>query len=580
MGSAKDESEERKPLVDNEQGDSLWSLCDLREQRPLLATGIVALTVSSAVNFRTGPLFRGLIDNPNATGKTLVGTGVLFTVGAIASYIRTYCFGRAETALRTSLSLRAFSSLLRIRRGTESSNVGSQLALVRDDTTKVAEFWTVKVQNCLRYFCSILGGTVMCIYVSPELAGCTLPLVFYGSYKGMRRRAQHQSASQSKLLDARDVAMDFCEQRLSQAPVIRAFNAVERESSSFLECLSDYNRLSLRAARRSGLMMGTIDICMKGTFMALVYGGGQLVKRNKLTGGQLTQFILHAAMVGMGFAGVIGVSADAAEARISADRLVEQEALAKAEKAKEEIYTNKSSDPAEITFKDVSFRYPSEETSALNGVSFTVKAGQVLGLAGESGSGKSTILGLLSGELEPTSGQILVNGVPIKSGENPSDFLILSYVSQQPKLFGRSIQDAISLRGATDGDVGKALQQAEATGFIRQDVAEPLEGSSFSGGEIARLCLARAFYGSSAVLLLDEPCAGLDGPTTESIVKSIHAQKTTCIFATHRLEMLRDSDEVVVIADGTVRQQGTYKNLKTSGEFSRLFSRKEEASSK
>jgi len=567
----KDDNEE-EPV----QGtDPLWSLCDLRDQRPVLTAGVVALAVSSTINFRTGPLFRGLIDNPNATGKVLVGTGVLFTVGAVASYIRTYCFGRAETALRTKLSLRAFSSLLRIRTGTNVNNVGSQLAIVGDDAAKVSEFWTTKVQNCLRYCSSILGGAIMCFYVSPELAGCTLPLVFYASYKGMRRQAEGQSKSATKLLKARDEVMDFCEERLSQGTVIRAFNAVEREASSFQECIKDYNKQCLRSANQRGVRMGTVDICMKGIFMALVYGGGQLVKRNKLTGGQLTQFIMHAAMAGMGLYGLMGVSADAAEARISAQRLVDQDTRAQAELVKKNIYTNKSSQPAAIAFQDVCYRYPGEENDALKGVSFTIKAGQVLGLAGESGSGKSTIMGLLSGELEPKLGQILVNGKPLKRGENPSDFLTLSWAPQEPKLFGRSVEDAISLRGTKSGDVQKALQEAEAMGFLRQNIAEPLEGSSFSGGEIARLCLARAFYGSSALLLLDEPCAGLDGPTTDNIAKSIREQKTTCILATHRAEMLKYSDQILVIADGSVKQQSTYDKLSASpGEFGRLFGKK------
>jgi len=574
-------SEDARRLLMNEdpiesRGDPLWALCILKEQRSVAATGLFALVVSAAVNFRTGPMFRTLIDNPEASGKLLSSTAVIFGVGAIASCIRTTCFDSMEIYLRNRLSLRTFKTVLRIRGETKVNNVGAQLGLIRDDAATVATFWTTTVQNGFRYLASILGGSTMCFVVNKELASYTLPIVFFASYKAVSRQQKAQSKRQNKLLEAQDKVMNFAESRLQQGPTIRAFNAVGRETEAMEIKLCEWGSHGHKSARSHGLMMGTFDVIIKGIMMTLVYAGGRLIKKNHLTGGELSQFILHASMTGMGLLGFLKLFNDLSIARVSASRIVAQEHLASIEERKESLYTVKTTEPAEIEFKNVTYKYPNEENNAVEDISFKLKAGSNIGIVGESGSGKSTIMGLLSGELSPTSGDIFINGKKINQSTNQAirDFLIISWVPQTPILFGPSVSEAIKLRGneTTGADLNKALNDADAASFLRNDVDTDLESLSFSGGEVARLCLARAFYGSSALLLLDEPCSGLDKPTAMNIVKSSFAQKATCILATHGLWMLENADHILVLADGKLKEQNSYKALmQRNTEFNRLL---------
>eukprot|EP00397_Hematodinium_sp_SG-2012_P031021 GEMP01032898.1.p1 GENE.GEMP01032898.1~~GEMP01032898.1.p1 ORF type:complete len:573 (+),score=80.00 GEMP01032898.1:39-1757(+) len=551
--------------------DPLWELC-LLDECSVLTTGIAALIVSAGVNFRTGPLFRSLIDNPDISSRALLGSGLLFATGAIASCIRTVCFSRAEVKLRNTLSLRAFSSLLRIKGN--SAGVGSQLSLVRDDATVVAEFWSQKFQNCLRYLSSIVGGSAMCITVAPQLALYTLPAVFILSYKCMRRTKEDVSASTNKVLRAKDAAMDFCEVRLSQAGVIRTFGATERETNNFELSLRDWAHLGTKAGCSRGIFMGTIDIAMKGMLMSLIYFGGRLVKRNNITAGQLAQFILHTVMISMGLYGINGTYMDSIEARESARRIIECEERAQDATVAKTKCLNAA--PAQISFRNVFVRYPGEDIDALKDVSFDIKAGQVVGLVGESGSGKSTIIGLLNGEISPMSGTIQVNGRDLMPNESVSSVIKVTWLPQQPTLFGRSVRDAVQLGDdeANTNDVTDALQNASASEFLAERSLEldtPLVGSQFSGGETGRLCLARAYCGKSALILLDEPCAGLDGPTAQEVVKGFYERKTTCVLTTHQLQHFEHTDVIFVVSDGRIVQQSTYKELSAkSGEFSRL----------
>jgi ABC-type multidrug transport system fused ATPase/permease subunit len=238
-----------------------------------------------------------------------------------------------------------------------------------------------------------------------------------------------------------------------------------------------------------------------------------------------------------------------------------------------------------IEFRDVSFSY-GEDAPALRNVSLTALPGQTLALVGATGSGKSTVLNLLSRFYEPNSGGILLDGVPVS--EISKEWLRdhTGFVTQEAFLFNTTIRENLTLakHNATDAELWDALESANAAGFIRAlpeglDTMAGERGIRFSGGEKQRLSIARALLKNPPLLLLDEATSALDN-TTEKLVQqaldNLRAHRTSFVIA-HRLSTIRDADVICVLDHGELVEQGTHEELlEKGGRYAELQSGKTE----
>ena len=234
-----------------------------------------------------------------------------------------------------------------------------------------------------------------------------------------------------------------------------------------------------------------------------------------------------------------------------------------------------------IEFRDVSFSY-SEEAVALREINLTALPGQTIALVGATGSGKSTVLNLLSRFYEPTSGAILLDGNAIS--EISKEWLRdnTGFVTQEPFLFNTTIRENLALakHGATDGELWAVLEAANAAEFIRSlpeqlDTMAGERGIRFSGGEKQRLSIARALLKNPPLLLLDEATSALDN-TTEKLVQQaldrLRANRTSFVIA-HRLSTIRDADAICVLNHGELVETGTHRELlERQGHYARLHS--------
>ena len=239
--------------------------------------------------------------------------------------------------------------------------------------------------------------------------------------------------------------------------------------------------------------------------------------------------------------------------------------------------------PAQVTalrFEQVAFAYDAGERPALNGVSFAVQPGEKVALVGPSGAGKSTIVQLLLRFVDPTGGQITVDGVPLALIPPELWRTQIAWVPQRPHLFQATIAENIRL-GRPDApleDVVHAAEQAHADAFIRalpQGYATPIgeRGARLSGGQAQRIALARAFLKDAPLLLLDEPTANLDAETEfllQDAMARLMRDRTTLIVA-HRLPTVANADRIIVLDGGIVTEQGTHRDLLAqAGTYARL----------
>lgn len=225
---------------------------------------------------------------------------------------------------------------------------------------------------------------------------------------------------------------------------------------------------------------------------------------------------------------------------------------------------NSSIEFSDIELSNLSFTYPNESTPALENINFTIQRGQQIALVGKTGAGKSTLVQLLLGFIQPTEGEIILH---------PSSFNLhhsIAWVPQRPHLFHDTIAANIRLgkADATDAEVIVAAQAAHLHEFI-DSLPEKYEtivgesGARLSSGQAQRVALARAFLKDAPILILDEPTSSLD-PETESLLEESTRklmQGRTVLTIAHRLNTIFQSDQIVVLDEGRIVEQGTHKEL-------------------
>ncbi len=233
-----------------------------------------------------------------------------------------------------------------------------------------------------------------------------------------------------------------------------------------------------------------------------------------------------------------------------------------------------------ITFEHVTFAYD-DRNRVLQDVSFEVWPGQKVGIVGPSGAGKSTILALLLRLWEPQEGRILLDGYDLRQIKQESLRRHCAIVTQEPFLFNDTVKNNIRYGrlDATDDEILEAAKLANAHEFIEQlpngyDTVVGERGVRLSGGQKQRICIARAFLANPRILLLDEATSSVE-PESEAVIQAALErlmEGRTTIIISHRLSMVRDCDQILVIQDGQVVERGTHEELMANGGwYARMY---------
>ncbi len=240
-----------------------------------------------------------------------------------------------------------------------------------------------------------------------------------------------------------------------------------------------------------------------------------------------------------------------------------------------------------IEFRDVTFSYHGE-APALKNIDLLALPGQTIALVGSTGSGKSTLINLISRFYEPTSGEILLDGNPLSGLSKEWLRDNTGFVTQEPFLFNTTLRENLTLakEKATDEELWEILEAANAAEFIRGlpeglDTVAGERGIRFSGGEKQRLSIARALLKNPPLLLLDEATSALDN-TTEKLVQqaldNLRANRTSFVIA-HRLSTIRNADLICVLSHGELVERGTHEELlEMNGHYAKLQRGKEDGS--
>jgi ATP-binding cassette subfamily B protein len=313
--------------------------------------------------------------------------------------------------------------------------------------------------------------------------------------------------------------------------------------------------------------------------LVVIYFGGVMYIDGRIQNiGTIAEFILYVNMLTWPVASLGWVSSMVQEAEASQKRLNEFLKIEPEIKNKNE---NPSQISGEITFQNVNFTYQDTNIQALKDVSFTVKKGETLAILGKTGSGKSTILSLISRLYDVTDGQITIDHNEISS-LNLNDLRNnVGIVPQDAFLFSDTIKNNIKFgnQNATDEEVIEAAKNAvvhdNIIAFNKQyDTILGERGITLSGGQKQRVSIARAIIKNPAILLFDDCLSAVDTETEEMILNNLFeiSKDKTTIIVSHRVSSAKNADKIIIVEDGRIIQQGSHNQLiNQEGYYASLY---------
>ncbi|MBB1069484.1 ABC transporter ATP-binding protein [Limosilactobacillus sp. RRLNB_1_1] len=361
---------------------------------------------------------------------------------------------------------------------------------------------------------------------------------------------------------------------LTGVRVIRAFRQDEREQKRFKTANEDYTQTGIKAFTIVSTLFPVVTLILGMTNVAIILLGGHLVASMNMQVGDLIAFMTYATqimisfmMLSMIFVFVPRASASAARVNAVLDQPISIHDAA--EKDQENISIDQ---PASLEFKDVDFRFNGAERLALQDLNFKITAGQTLAIIGGTGSGKSALVNLIPRLFDVESGEIKVNGVPIKKLSQHDLHKVISITQQQAVLFSGTIRSNLQFgyEDASDEQIWRALEIAQAADFVREegglDAVVEQNGSNFSGGQRQRLAIARTIIKPASIYIFDDSFSALDFETDAklraALAKDPQIQQAVTVIVAQRISTVVDADQIIVLEEGRVVGQGTHQELK------------------
>lgn len=512
---------------------------------------------------------------PEALTFVAYGLVVLATFLGLAGFqsASDYAWSSMAQKIRHDLRVRLYAHLQRLDVAFfEDRQAGDLLAVLSNDVDNLENFFADATTSIVRIAITFLGVYGFLLWLDWRLALLLFaPMPF--AVVAVRFFATKVQPQYRRARQAVGSINSIVENNLQGIGVIQAYTA-EAVQEERVERLSAQYRDAAIAAARERARFIPIIYGIAGVSFALLIGGGGWLTRAGLgpSLGDYTTFILFATRLVMPlfvFGMLINqIQRSEASARRIVDLLAVEPTIRDRPGAVE-----LADPPRRVEFRDVHFAYPGR-APVLNGVDLAIKPGQVVGVVGPTGAGKSTLIKLLLHYYEPSAGSVRVNGIALTDLSLAGFRRHLGYVSQEAFLFAGSVEENIRLGSpdASPEQVHEAARIAGAAEFI-QALPEGFQtiigerGVKLSGGQRQRISLARAVLRDPPLLILDEATSAVDTRTEEAIQRNLHQFRggRMTLAVAHRLSTIRQCDEILVLVDGVAVERGTHDGLLAAG---------------
>ena len=449
---------------------------------------------------------------------------------------------------------------------------GDIISKITSDVGVVQFCITNTLQVAFREPFLIVGYLVMMLAISWELSIFSilfLPVVAFIIGNIVKRLRNPARTSQQRLGEM----VSTLDESLSGIKVIKSYNAVDYIKRKYFAINADLARLTLSMARRQQLASPMSEFLGISAVGVILVFGGSLVMKGSLDPGGFVAFIAMFSQITRPVRTFVDQFATINQGIAAGERIfsiidTKSEVQDKPDAVTLDTLKEK------IEFRDVHFSYDGSR-EVIEGVSFEILRGQTVALVGPSGGGKSTLSELLPRFYDPTSGDILIDGISLRDYAQESVRARMSVVSQDVVLFNDTIEGNIAMgrRGATHEEVVEAARIANADDFIRDcsagyDTNIGDRGVKLSGGQRQRLSIARAVLKNPDILILDEATSALDTESEKLVQDALNRLLTggrTSVVIAHRLSTIYNADKIIVIDHGRVAEQGTHAELLAKG---------------
>jgi len=455
---------------------------------------------------------------------------------------------------------------------------GDLMSRISEDVAKVRQYVGPAVMYSINTAIRMTVVIVQMYIISPKLSWYALipvPFLALVMLKLSRQVNQRSFAYQQNL----SKLASFSQEVFSGIRVVKAYALEDRERNAYdqatTESKNKYMRLALSNALIGPLMILLIGI----SNLLIVYIGARMFINGEITEiGVIAQFILYINLLTWPIASLGWVATMIQEAESSQKRINE---FLNEPPSIQSVNHSKRSLKGSIVFDKVHFIYEDTKIHALNNISFRIDAGETVAFLGKTGSGKSTILQLISRLYDVSSGQILIDGIDIKEWNVENLRNQIAVVPQEAFLFSDSIKNNIRFgkEDATQEEIEHYSKIADVhKNIVRFDEGYDTilgeRGITLSGGQKQRVSIARALIKDAPVLLLDDCLSAVDTETEEHILNNLKdiALKKTTLIVTHRVSSAKNADKIIILDEGKIIEQGTHKELISSnGYYANLY---------
>lgn len=457
------------------------------------------------------------------------------------------------------------------------NNTGDLMNRISEDVGRVRMYLGPAIMYGINLITLFLMLLPLMIHISPKLTFYSLiplPLLSFSIYfvnNKIERRSEEIQKSQSQL-------STFVQEAFSGIRVLKSFNREIESAERFDQETENYRKKSLRLTVVQSfffpLILGLIGL----STILTVYAGSAEVINGRLSFGNIAEFILYVNLLtwpvaALGWTSSLVQRAEASQKRINEFLGTTTDIVSQADLQRDI--------QGKIEFRRVYFTYPDTGIKALSDVSFTINPGESLAIIGTTGSGKSTVSNLITRLYDATSGEILIDDIPVADYNLTSLRKQIGFVPQDVFLFSDTIYNNIGF-GLDEIEEAKVIQAARDADVYENIMSFPdglktrvgERGITLSGGQKQRVSIARAIIRDPRILILDDALSAVDTKTENTILNSMKRimENRTSIIISHRVSSAKLADKIIVLSDGMIVEEGTHEAmLEKNGFYKNLY---------
>ena len=538
---------------------------------------VFATALETSIPEITGRIVDTLFAFQRSSETALFYSIILFIVIALSSIFALTSVGMTSwisNRLIMDLRVDMFSKLLNLpKKYFDKNTSGGTLSKLTFDVEQIAAAASTIWLDFIKSSLSVLILTGYLFYKNYILSMTLivlLPLIYFVvKFSSIRIRK-----GSKKVQDSMGKMTHLLDENISGHDLVKIYNAQNHQKSNFLNLINVVRQQRFKVDIAAGINTSVVNILIGLALALVVYFSSSYLL---MSAGEFLAYFTAMGMLVKPAKGLININKPLQQSIVAANSvfgLIDEEPELSQKSAKISYISG------EIKFEKVSFSYNNEKSS-LNQIDLTIINGETIALVGSTGSGKTTLVNLLTRFYNPTSGKITINNEDINEFDLVSYRSNFSYVDQNVRLFNDSISGNIAF-GQKDKmsleKITKAAKISNSNEFIEKldnkydsEIGE--DGVTLSGGQRQRLSIARAIAKDSPILILDEATSALDSATeklVQSAINKMQKGRTTIIIA-HRLSTIKNADRIIVLKEGEIIEQGTHSELiKASGEYLKL----------